>query len=201
MRVVKAFAREQRQLERFRDTVGRVFSQAMVATRLEATYNPAIGFLPQLGLAAVLLLGGEAVIHAHLDARPVHGVLPLREHAHHADALARRDAQPRPARDRIRRAHLPAARPRAAPQRRPGRARAARGQRARAAARRDAALRGPARRARRERSRGHRPRGAAERARGAARHRPRRACRAHRRARGADRLGQDEPRRVDLAAV
>jgi ABC-type multidrug transport system fused ATPase/permease subunit len=66
VRVVKAFAREQRQLERFRDTVGRVFSQAMVATRLEATYNPVIGFLPQLGLAAVLLLGGEAVVHAHL---------------------------------------------------------------------------------------------------------------------------------------
>jgi ABC-type multidrug transport system fused ATPase/permease subunit len=66
VRVVKAFAREQRQLERFRDTVGRVFSQAMVATRLEATYNPVIGFLPQLGLAAVLLVGGEAVVHAHL---------------------------------------------------------------------------------------------------------------------------------------
>jgi ABC-type multidrug transport system fused ATPase/permease subunit len=66
VRVVKAFAREPRQLERFRRTVGRVFSQAMVATRLEATYNPMIAFLPQLGLAAVLLVGGQAVIHAHL---------------------------------------------------------------------------------------------------------------------------------------
>ncbi len=66
VRVVKAFAREDRQLARFRDTVGRVFNQAMVATRLEATYNPVIGFLPQLGLAAVLLIGGESVIHAHL---------------------------------------------------------------------------------------------------------------------------------------
>jgi ABC-type multidrug transport system fused ATPase/permease subunit len=66
VRVVKSFAREPRQLERFRATVGRTFSQAMVATRLEATYNPIIGFLPQLGLAAVLLLGGEAVIHEHL---------------------------------------------------------------------------------------------------------------------------------------
>ena len=56
IRVVKAFARESRQLTRFQDTVGRVFNQAMVATRLEATYNPVIGFLPQLGLAAVLLL-------------------------------------------------------------------------------------------------------------------------------------------------
>ena len=66
VRVVKAFAREARQLQRFRRSSGRVFEQAMVTTRLEATYNPVIGFLPQLGLAAVLLLGGQAVIHAHL---------------------------------------------------------------------------------------------------------------------------------------
>jgi ABC-type multidrug transport system fused ATPase/permease subunit len=66
VRVVKAFAREDRQLTRFRKTVGRVFNQAMVATRLEARYNPMIGFLPQLGLAAVLLVGGKSVIHAHL---------------------------------------------------------------------------------------------------------------------------------------
>jgi ABC-type multidrug transport system fused ATPase/permease subunit len=66
VRVVKSFARESRQLTRFQHTVDRVFSQAMVATRLEATYNPVIGFLPQLGLAAVLLIGGNAVIHSHL---------------------------------------------------------------------------------------------------------------------------------------
>jgi ABC-type multidrug transport system fused ATPase/permease subunit len=66
VRVVKAFAREPRQLQRFQGSVGRVFTQAMVATRLEARYNPMIGFLPQLGLAAVLLIGGNAVIHAHL---------------------------------------------------------------------------------------------------------------------------------------
>jgi ABC-type multidrug transport system fused ATPase/permease subunit len=66
VRVVKSFARETRQLQRFRHSVGRVFSQAMVATRLEAKYNPMIGFLPQFGLAAVLLIGGEMVVHAHL---------------------------------------------------------------------------------------------------------------------------------------
>ncbi len=66
VRVVKAFAREPRQLQRFQGSVGRVFGQAMVATRLEAKYNPMIGFLPQLGFAAVLLIGGNAVIHAHL---------------------------------------------------------------------------------------------------------------------------------------
>ena len=66
VRVVKSFAREPQQLRRFRHSVARVFNQSMVATRLEATYNPAIGFLPQLGLAAVLLIGGRSVIHAHL---------------------------------------------------------------------------------------------------------------------------------------
>jgi ABC-type multidrug transport system fused ATPase/permease subunit len=67
VRVVKSFAREPLQLRRFRHSVSRVFDQAMVATRLEARYNPMIGFLPQLGLAAVLLLGGRSVIHAHLS--------------------------------------------------------------------------------------------------------------------------------------
>jgi ATP-binding cassette subfamily B protein len=66
VRVVKSFAREPRQLERFSRSVGRVFDQSMVSTRLEATYNPMIAFLPQLGLSAVLLIGGEAVVHHHL---------------------------------------------------------------------------------------------------------------------------------------
>jgi ABC-type multidrug transport system fused ATPase/permease subunit len=67
VRVVKSFAREPLQLRGFRHSVARVFDQSMVSTRLEARYNPMIGFLPQLGLAAVLLLGGLAVIHGHLS--------------------------------------------------------------------------------------------------------------------------------------
>jgi len=67
VRVVKSFAREPLQLKRFRHSVSRVFDQAMVSTRLEARYNPMIGFLPQLGLAAVLLIGGVSVIHGHLS--------------------------------------------------------------------------------------------------------------------------------------
>jgi ATP-binding cassette subfamily B protein len=66
VRVVKSFARERHQLRRFRHSVARVFDQSMVATRLEAKFNPMIGFLPQLGLAAVLLIGGQRVIHQHL---------------------------------------------------------------------------------------------------------------------------------------
>ena len=34
----------------------------MVSTRLRAFYSPFIGFLPQLGLAALLFVGGKQVI-------------------------------------------------------------------------------------------------------------------------------------------
>ena len=67
VRVVKAFAREARQHARFERSVGRVFSQGMISTRLRAFYNPFIGFLPQLGLAALLLIGGRRVIDGSLD--------------------------------------------------------------------------------------------------------------------------------------
>ena len=66
VRVVKAFAREERQLARFRTQVGRVFDQAMISTRLQAFYNPFIGFLPQIGLAAILFFGGRQVINGSL---------------------------------------------------------------------------------------------------------------------------------------
>ncbi|HEX2412966.1 MAG TPA: ABC transporter ATP-binding protein [Solirubrobacteraceae bacterium] len=66
VRVVKAFAAEDRQLERFGGTVTRVFDQSMIATRLRAFYNPFIGFLPNLGLAVVLLVGGRQVVRGTL---------------------------------------------------------------------------------------------------------------------------------------
>ena len=67
IRVVKAFAAEPRQLERFDGTVGRVFDQSMIATRLRAFYNPFIGFLPSVGLAVILLVGGRMVIDGRLS--------------------------------------------------------------------------------------------------------------------------------------
>ncbi len=67
VRVVKAFAREDRQLERFRSSTTRVFDQSIYATRLEARYTPMISFLPNLGLAAILLVGGREVIHSSLS--------------------------------------------------------------------------------------------------------------------------------------
>ena len=66
VRVVKSFAAEERQLDRFRGSVTRVFDQSMAATRLRAFYNPFIGFLPNLGLAVVLLVGGRQVVNGSL---------------------------------------------------------------------------------------------------------------------------------------
>ena len=67
VRVVKAFAQEQRQLDRFGHTVQRVFEQQVKATRIQAFYGPLISFLPNLGLAAILLFGGREVIHGSLS--------------------------------------------------------------------------------------------------------------------------------------
>jgi ABC-type multidrug transport system fused ATPase/permease subunit len=67
VRVVKAFAREELQRERFGTSVARVFDQSMISTRLRAFYNPFIAFLPQIGLAGLLFLGGRAVIDGRLD--------------------------------------------------------------------------------------------------------------------------------------
>ncbi|HXR13522.1 MAG TPA: ABC transporter ATP-binding protein [Solirubrobacteraceae bacterium] len=67
VRVVKAFAREAHQRARFERSVRRVFEQSMVEARLQARYNPLIGFLPQAGLAAILLVGGRDVIHHQLS--------------------------------------------------------------------------------------------------------------------------------------
>lgn len=62
IRVVKAFAREEHMLHRFQRSVGRVFDQNVYSTRLRAFYNPLMGFLPSIGLAVVLFVGGNSVI-------------------------------------------------------------------------------------------------------------------------------------------
>jgi ATP-binding cassette subfamily B protein len=67
VRIVKAFAREDRQKERFAESAQRVFEQAMVSTRLQAFFSPFIGFLPQIGLATVLFFGGRRVINGQMD--------------------------------------------------------------------------------------------------------------------------------------
>jgi len=67
IRVVKAFAREDERRARFDGRVTRVFDQSMFSTKLRAYYNPMISFLPNLGLAAVLLVGGRQVVNGGIS--------------------------------------------------------------------------------------------------------------------------------------
>jgi ABC-type multidrug transport system fused ATPase/permease subunit len=67
IRIVKAFAREEHQLHRFQRAIARVFDQSMYSTRLQATFSPLLGLLPQLGIALVLLVGGRQVIAGNLS--------------------------------------------------------------------------------------------------------------------------------------
>jgi ABC-type multidrug transport system fused ATPase/permease subunit len=67
IRIVKAFARERHMLGRFRRSVLRVFDQNLFSTRLQAFYSPLLGFLPSLGLAVVLLIGGRQAINGGLS--------------------------------------------------------------------------------------------------------------------------------------
>ena len=67
IRIVKAFAREGHMMDRFRRSADRVFEQSMLTTRLQAFYTPLMGFLPNIGLAVVLLVGGRQVINGSLS--------------------------------------------------------------------------------------------------------------------------------------
>src|SRR3954447_2726767 len=67
VRIVKAFAREDHMLGRFRHSVSRVFDQNVYSTRLSAYYSPLLGFLPSLGMAVILLVGGREVINGGLS--------------------------------------------------------------------------------------------------------------------------------------
>ena len=67
VRVVKAFAQEDRELTRFAALAQRVFEQAIAAARIQARYVPMLSSLPSLAMAAVLLVGGYGVIHGSLS--------------------------------------------------------------------------------------------------------------------------------------
>src|SRR6188472_2151139 len=67
VRVVKAFAQEDRQLERFERSAERVYDQSMVSTKLRAFYQPLLGFIPMIGMAAVLLVGGRQAANGQIS--------------------------------------------------------------------------------------------------------------------------------------
>jgi ABC-type multidrug transport system fused ATPase/permease subunit len=65
--VVKSFAQEQAEQDKFERRSEAVFAQSVVANRQRAFYVPVLSFLPLLGQAAVLLVGGRMVAQGSLS--------------------------------------------------------------------------------------------------------------------------------------
>jgi ATP-binding cassette subfamily B protein len=64
--VVKSFAQEQAEQDKFERRSEAVFQQSVQANRQRAFYVPVLSFLPMLAQAAVLLVGGGMVAHGSL---------------------------------------------------------------------------------------------------------------------------------------
>ncbi|MDO9410033.1 ABC transporter ATP-binding protein [Patulibacter sp.] len=62
IRVVKAFAAEERREAAFSAAVDHAFDKQLRAVRIDASFQPVVQFLPQISLAIVLLVGGRMVV-------------------------------------------------------------------------------------------------------------------------------------------
>jgi ABC-type multidrug transport system fused ATPase/permease subunit len=65
--VVKSFAQEDRERERFAESSEAVFRQTVKANKQRSIYVPMMAFLPLLAQAAVLLVGGRMVVNGSLS--------------------------------------------------------------------------------------------------------------------------------------
>jgi ATP-binding cassette subfamily B protein len=65
--VVKSFAQEQNELDKFADRTERVFARSIAANKQRALYVPLLSFLPLILQAGVLLVGGRMVANGSLD--------------------------------------------------------------------------------------------------------------------------------------
>ena len=65
--VVKAFAREPEEVQKFERRSEAVFERSVDANRQRAIYVPLLSFVPLLAQAAVLLVGGRMVVHGSLS--------------------------------------------------------------------------------------------------------------------------------------
>ena len=104
--VVKSFAQEQNELDKFADRSERVFQRSVDANKQRALYVPLLSFLPLIMQAGVLLQGGRMV--AARDARHQDVLLLQRARGDARDAAphARHVGRPVTARDGLRRADL-----------------------------------------------------------------------------------------------
>jgi ATP-binding cassette subfamily B protein len=65
-RIVRIFAREDDELEKFSRRSYRVFEASVAAARVRAVYIPLIGFIPNLAVAFLLYYGGRQVIEGDM---------------------------------------------------------------------------------------------------------------------------------------
>jgi ATP-binding cassette, subfamily B, bacterial len=65
--VVKSFAQEPQEQEKFQRRSDAVFKQSVLANRQRSLYVPALSFVPLLAQAGVLLVGGWMVVHERLS--------------------------------------------------------------------------------------------------------------------------------------
>jgi ATP-binding cassette subfamily B protein len=65
-RIVRIFAREEDELEKFSDRSYKVFEASVAAARTRAVYIPIIAFIPNLAVAFLLFYGGRLVIQGEL---------------------------------------------------------------------------------------------------------------------------------------
>src|SRR5207248_572528 len=65
--VVKSFAQEQAEQDKFERRSEALFGQSLRANRQRAFYVPVLSFLPMIGQAAVLLAGGRMVVNGSLS--------------------------------------------------------------------------------------------------------------------------------------
>ena len=114
IRIVKAFAREQHMMQRFRGSVARVFDQSMFTTRLQAFYSPLMGLPPQHRHGAGALRRRPRGDQRQPHPRRLHCLLWLPADALRAGADARGRARHVAAGDRLGQPPVPGARPRAA---------------------------------------------------------------------------------------
>jgi len=66
-RIVRIFAREDDELEKFSDRSYKVFEASVAAARVRATYIPLIAFIPNMAVAFLLYYGGRQVIGGTLS--------------------------------------------------------------------------------------------------------------------------------------
>ena len=66
-RIVRIFAREDDELDKFSDRSYKVFEASVAAARTRAVYIPLIAFIPNLAVAFLLYYGGRQVIDGNLS--------------------------------------------------------------------------------------------------------------------------------------